>query len=147
MSLDSALSRVGVREAADTVERLIESYRSGHPATAPILSTMDDVLAYAGYRMPATFSAVAAALRQVALAVPDLDPATLLDLGGGTGAAAWAAVEQYPRLDRVVVVDQVDEALTLGRELAVPSRLHRIAEWRQSTLTEAELEPTDLVTL
>jgi ribosomal protein RSM22 (predicted rRNA methylase) len=108
---------------------------------------MDDVLAYAGYRMPATFSAVAAALRQVALAVPDLDPATLLDLGGGTGAAAWAALEQYPRLGRVLIVDQVDEALTLGRELAVPSRLHTIAEWRPAPLTEVELEPADLVTL
>jgi ribosomal protein RSM22 (predicted rRNA methylase) len=146
-SLDSTLSRVGLREAGETVERLIDAYRSGHPASAPILSTMDDVLAYAGYRMPATFSAVAAVLRQVALAAPDLDPHTLLDLGGGTGAAAWAALERYPRLSRVLVVDQVEAALTLGRELAVPSRLHAIAQWRSAGLTDADLEPADLVTL
>jgi ribosomal protein RSM22 (predicted rRNA methylase) len=146
-SLDTALSRVGVREATDTVERLIEAYRAGHAAATPILSTMDDALAYAGYRMPATFSAVAAALRQVAMAVPDLDPRTLVDLGGGTGAAAWAAVTQYPRLDRVLVLDQVSAALTLGRELAIPSRLHTIAEWRQSSFDAADLEPADLVTL
>jgi ribosomal protein RSM22 (predicted rRNA methylase) len=146
-SLDAALSRAGLREATDTVERLIEAYRSGQPAPAPILSTMDDALAYAGYRMPATFSAVAAALRQVAIAVPDLDPRTLVDLGGGTGAAAWAAVEQYPRLDRVLVLDQVSVALSLGRELAIPSRLHTIAEWRESSFDAADLEPADLVTL
>jgi ribosomal protein RSM22 (predicted rRNA methylase) len=146
-ALDSALAGVGVREAADTVERLIEAYRSGKPPATPILSTMDDVVAYAGYRMPATFSAVAAALRQLALAVPELDPRTLVDLGGGSGAAAWAAIEQYPRLQSVLVVDQVEPALTLGRQLAVPSRLHRVGQWRAAALTEGDIEPADLVTL
>jgi ribosomal protein RSM22 (predicted rRNA methylase) len=146
VSLDSALAGIGVREAAGTVERLIEVYRSGSPAAAPILSTMDEVLAYAGYRMPATYSAVRAALHQVGLAVPALVPRRQLDLGGGTGAAAWAAMEQFPSLTDVLVVDQAGPALNLGRDLAARSRLHR-AQWQPGELTSFEPEPADLVTL
>src|SRR5262245_8391487 len=124
MSLDSALSSVGVREAADTVERLIEAYRSGRPPTRPILSSVDDVVAYAGYRMPATYSAVFSALGQLRASDPEFAPRSQVDLGGGTGAAAWAAAEQFASLTRVTVVDQVEAALTVGRQLAVPSRLH-----------------------
>ncbi len=151
-SLDSALSGVGTRDAAETVERLIEAYRSGRPPARPILSSVDDVVAYAGYRMPATYSAVFSALGQLRAAVPQLAPRSQLDLGGGTGAAAWAAVEQFPQLDRVTIVDQVEAALTVGRQLAVPSRLHTIAQWREADLGEGDLgegdlERADLVTV
>lgn len=146
-SLDSALSGVGVREAAETVERLIEAYRSGRPPARPILSSVDDVVAYAGYRMPATYSAVFSALGQLRVALPDFAPLSQLDLGGGTGAAAWAAAEQFARLAHVTVVDQVEPALTVGRQLAVPSRLHTIAEWRVADLDDSDLGSADLVTL
>ncbi len=145
-ALDAALSRLATRDGASTVERLIGAYRSGRPASRPILSTMDDVLAYAGYRMPATCSAVLAALRQVSAAAPSFAPLTQLDLGGGTGAAAWAAVEQFATLSGVTVVDQVQLALDLGRELAAGSRLDR-ARWRTARLDDADLEPADLVTV
>jgi ribosomal protein RSM22 (predicted rRNA methylase) len=144
-SLDAALSRVGLRSAAETVERLIEAYRSDGPP--PTLSTMDSVLAYAGYRMPATYSAVRAALRQVATAVPGLDPRTQVDLGGGTGAAAWAALDQFPALSRVLVLDQSEAALELGRQLALPSRLHVVGQWQPAGLADLELAPADLITV
>jgi ribosomal protein RSM22 (predicted rRNA methylase) len=146
-SLETTLSGVSTRDAADTVERLIEAYRSGRPPARPILSSVDDVMAYAGYRMPATYSAVFSALAQLRAALPSLRPRSQLDLGGGTGAAAWAAAEQFTQLDRVTVVDQVEAALTVGRRLAVPSRLHTIADWRLTDLAEADLEPADLVTV
>src|SRR5215813_3839909 len=57
--------------------------RPGRVDTAPILSGPAEIAAYAAYRMPATYAAVRAALP----AGPT--PASLLDLGGGTGAAAW----------------------------------------------------------
>ncbi|MGI8802059.1 MAG: small ribosomal subunit Rsm22 family protein, partial [Solirubrobacteraceae bacterium] len=48
--------------------------------------------AYAAYRAPATYAAVAAALTQVRLLRPEWRPRTLLDLGAGPGVAAWAAL-------------------------------------------------------
>src|SRR5450432_3128584 len=75
------------------VEHLIETYRSGETPTTPILATEEQVLAYAAYRMPATYAVIQAALRHVHTAVPALQPRTLVDFGAGTGAAAWAAAD------------------------------------------------------
>lgn len=44
------------------------------------------------------------------------DISSVLDLGGGTGAAAWAALEQWPDA-QVTVLDRVGQALDLGRRL------------------------------
>ncbi len=145
-SLDGALAGVDLRAASGNVERLIEAYRSSGPGATPILSTVDDALAYAGYRMPATYAAARTALRHVASAVPGLAPRGLVDLGGGTGAAAWAAAEEFASLSTVVVIDKVGATLALGRELAARSSL-RGARWQQAGVVEAELAPADLVTL
>lgn len=53
-------------------------------------------------------------LRHSAFSLPEVS--TVTDLGGGTGAAAWAASEQWPGA-QVRVLDQVDETLQLGRRL------------------------------
>jgi ribosomal protein RSM22 (predicted rRNA methylase) len=99
------------------VEALSNRYRAGGPARYPILSTPAQVAAYGVYRMPATFAASASALRQVHLVGPQLHPDSVLDLGGGAGAATWAAAAVFPNLARATVVDQVPAGLDLGRQL------------------------------
>src|SRR4051812_9743684 len=96
-----------------SVAKLIEAYRSERVPTAPIMGSPTDVAAYAAYRMPATFAAVRKALESL-----DLAPETQLDLGGGTGAAAWAAAAVFDSLVDITVVDQVGGALMFGAELA-----------------------------
>jgi ribosomal protein RSM22 (predicted rRNA methylase) len=78
--------------------------------------------------MPATFSAVRASLSSFDLEFPH---ETLLDLGGGTGAAAWAAVDVLPQIREITVIDQVGDALELGAALAAesPSPALRSATW------------------
>ncbi len=127
------------------VGRLVAAYRSGETPGAPILSGEVEVAAYAAYRMPATYAAVRAALA----ALPSgYAPATLLDVGGGTGAAAWAAAEAYPSLAGVTVLDQVGAALRRGAALAAEHPLLRDATWRQAALVPTpELPAADLVTV
>lgn len=131
------LHDVAPARLADSVQRLIADYRSGKPAGEPLLRNMVDATAYAAYRMPATHAAVAAALRQL----PPLHPRSLVDLGGGTGAAAWAANDVYGPLT-TTVLDQVPEALKLGERIA---RGKAIA-WQQWRLGEA-VPAADLVTV
>jgi ribosomal protein RSM22 (predicted rRNA methylase) len=113
-ALDAVLQDVPPARLADSVRRLIGDYRGGAPATEPLLRNMVDATAYAAYRMPATHAAVAAALAQLPAG---LAPASLTDLGGGTGAAAWAARDVFGRIP-VTVLDQVPEALKLGERIA-----------------------------
>ncbi|SHL37687.1 Ribosomal protein RSM22 (predicted rRNA methylase) [Pseudonocardia thermophila] len=146
--LDAALAGFPPTRLSSGVQRLMSAYRSGGPASAPILRSDVDVAAYAAYRMPATFAAVRAALRQVAEAVPDWAPRSLSDVGGGTGAAAWAAVAAFPSLRAVTVLDQVAAALTFGRRLARHSAepALRGAAW-QRWRAGADVPAADLVTI
>jgi ribosomal protein RSM22 (predicted rRNA methylase) len=147
-ALDAGLAGTPARELTGAVDRLIARYRTPGAAAEPILAGPVDVLAYTAYRMPATFGAVVAALTQVAAAVPGFSPKSQLDIGGGAGAAAWAAAEVFPGLASLEVVDRVPAALDLGRRLAMEtSRTSlRSATWRLGAWP-TELPPADLVTI
>lgn len=161
------------KQAAGAVQRLIDSYRGTTPTSAPVLRGRPDVVAYAAYRMPATFGAASAALSALAARVPHWAPGGHLDLGGGTGAAVWAAARVWgdgaagadgaepeePR--RTTVLDWAEPALALGRELAVAAggaegaAALRGVRWRRRSLrsaapggeADAPLPEADLVTV
>ncbi|MFI9585675.1 small ribosomal subunit Rsm22 family protein [Streptomyces sp. NPDC052236] len=146
-------------QAAQAVERLIASYRGDTPTDAPVLRDRSDVVAYAAYRMPATFEAVRSALAALRAAAPEWAPATHTDIGGGTGAATWAVAEAWEGEaqeggsgggPRTIVLDWAEPALALGRELAGASGVPALAdvEWRRSRISAAiRIESTDLVTV
>ncbi|MET9294281.1 small ribosomal subunit Rsm22 family protein [Streptomyces sp. NPDC003077] len=133
-------------QAARAVDRLIENYRGRTPTDAPVLRDRADVVAYAAYRMPATFEAVHAALTAFAARLPDWSPASHVDIGGGTGAATWAAATVWPERG-TTVLDWAEPALELGRELAAG----RVTgtEWRRAVIGAGMTVPedTDLVTV
>lgn len=140
-ALDDAAPGVPRAALAASVERLIERYRRGGAASQPILSSHVEVLAYVLYRMPATLAACRNVLRQSAFRLPPIGSVT--DLGGGTGAAAWAAIAEWPDA-RVIVLDQVQDALALGRELREgEAGAVDFASWRAG----ATVPPADLVTV
>ncbi|RKN12256.1 rRNA methyltransferase [Streptomyces radicis] len=141
------------QERAERSEGAERAERGGPFAPAPVLRDRADAVAYAAYRMPATFEAVTAALRELAARLPGWAPTAHLDMGGGTGAAPWAAAEVWPGRDRrTVVVDRAGPALDLGRELATAGGLGGQVEWRQGRLGATaegapELPGADLVTV
>ncbi|WP_314172525.1 small ribosomal subunit Rsm22 family protein [Streptomyces winkii] len=141
------------RQAAGAVERLMDGYRAGGTSAVPVLRDRADVVAYAAYRMPATFAAVASALGAFTARTDEWRPGSHLDVGGGTGAAVWAAADVWDGTAapadagpeggsrRTTVLDRSEPALALGRELADASAEFtataalRAAEWRRFSLT------------
>jgi ribosomal protein RSM22 (predicted rRNA methylase) len=149
-ALDDELARHPVHRLTQSVDRLSTRYRQGDSATSPILTSDVDVAAYAGYRMPATYAAVHAVLAEAASRAPGFEPRTQVDVGGGTGAAVWAAADVWPSLARCTVVEQVAGAIGLGKRLAAGARrpVVRDAEWRRGLADPAGPAPeADLVTL
>ncbi|MGW2281633.1 small ribosomal subunit Rsm22 family protein [Streptomyces sp. NPDC001770] len=148
-ALAGLLDGLPPKQAAQAVDRLIASYRGTTPTDAPVLRDRADVVAYAAYRMPATFEAVRAALDALCEAAPDWRPATHTDVGGGTGAASWAVAGAWDGPE-TTVLDWAEPALALGRELAEAGGLPglRTARWQRARIGAAlELAPTDLVTV
>ncbi|MFD6904715.1 small ribosomal subunit Rsm22 family protein [Streptomyces sp. NPDC060077] len=147
-ALAGLLDGLPARQAAQAVERLIANYRGATPTEAPILRDRADVAAYAAYRMPATFEAVRSALEAFADAVPGWVPGDHTDIGGGTGAAAWAVSGTWAGERPVTVLDWAEPALALGRELAAANPALRQTRWHRSRIGSAlTIESTDLVTV
>ncbi|MEV5613068.1 small ribosomal subunit Rsm22 family protein [Streptomyces sp. NPDC052225] len=149
-ALAALLEGLPPSQATRAVDRLIANYRGTTPTDAPILRDRADVAAYAAYRMPATFEAVRSALDALADAAPDgWAPAGQLDIGGGTGAAVWAAHEVWPGQRPTTVLDWSEAALALGRELAAADAgLAESVRWEKSRIgTGQDPEATGLVTV
>ncbi|MFF7978918.1 small ribosomal subunit Rsm22 family protein [Streptomyces sp. NPDC007901] len=148
-TLSALLDGLPPKQAASAVERLIASYRGATPTDAPILRDRADVVAYAAYRMPATFEAVRSALDAFADAVPEgWVPGSHVDVGGGTGAATWAVTDTWVGTRPVTVLDWAEPALALGREIAAANPALRDAKWQRSRIGAAlTIESTDLVTV
>ncbi|MGW6248316.1 small ribosomal subunit Rsm22 family protein [Streptomyces roseolus] len=145
-ALAGVLGGLPPSQAAKSVERLIAHYRGTTPTDAPVLRDRADVVAYAAYRMPATFEAARGALDALRDAAPEWVPGTHTDIGGGTGAAGWAVADAWDgRPPRTTVLDWAEPALALGRELAGGVL---DAEWRRERIgTALRLDETDLVTV
>ncbi|MFC9846206.1 small ribosomal subunit Rsm22 family protein [Streptomyces sp. NPDC060223] len=147
-ALAGLLDGLPPKAAAQAVERLIANYRGRTPTHTPVLRDREDVVAYAAYRMPATFEAVRTALDAFADAAPGWAPDSHVDVGGGTGAATWAVNATWEGTRPVTVLDWAEPALALGRELAAANPELKAAEWHRSRIGAAlTIESTDLVTV
>ncbi|WP_424363033.1 small ribosomal subunit Rsm22 family protein [Methylocystis parvus] len=149
-AIAAQLERRPRKALAESAQRLSESYRARKPTTDAIRDETD-ALAYALTRMPATHAAVAAALERLAEEQPDFAPKSLLDVGCGLGAAAYAATAVWPGIGPVEMVDRSRAFLTLAGTLAAGSGVSPVAG---ATVTTADItrlpgtvEKADLVVL
>jgi ribosomal protein RSM22 (predicted rRNA methylase) len=142
--LTRALSGVPHHELRRRAAALSHRYRTEQIDDAtPGMSDALDALAYAVVRMPATFHAITAALAAVDRHV-DQTVTTHLDLGGGTGAAAWAALARWPDLAAVEIVERQEAAVRLGQQLAAGNDWG----WKTADLRHwSPPGPVDLVTI
>lgn len=145
-ALAYALSGVPHQELRRRVDALSCRYRNEQiDDTTRGMTDALDALAYAVVRMPATFRALHAALSAVERHV-DASIHSHLDLGGGTGAAAWATSARWPDVT-TEVVERQPAAVRLGRTLAAGNFT---ASWQWTTAdvrTWIPSEPVDLITI
>lgn len=94
-ALEALLEGVSRKDLAMRAAAMSAAYREGKSSGG--ITSAADALAYALARMPATFAVNAVVLARLAEVWPGFAPATLLDVGAGTGAAGWAAREHWPQ--------------------------------------------------
>lgn len=134
-ALDALLDGMSRKDLAARAGVLSAAYRAGRSSGG--IAGEADALAYACTRMPATFAVNAAVLDRLVEVWPDFTPATLLDVGAGTGAASWAARERWP--DATVTMLDANAPLR-----ALAARLMPQAAILAGDLTAAK-PPADLV--
>jgi ribosomal protein RSM22 (predicted rRNA methylase) len=82
--------------------------------------------------------------------VPGLSVQSLLDIGAGPGTTMWSAVELFPFLSSITLLEQDPRWITLGKHLASEAEHPAIKEahWRQEKVTkDSHFEPHDLIVL
>lgn len=151
-AIEAALAGQHGAELSAGVQRLMTAYRSGSYTARPLLSSGRDAAAYAAYRMPATAAAMGAAVTRLRQALPGWAPASLADLGAGTGGAAWAAVIALPSIRAVTLYEQAGAAISLGQAIFATAQADalRQATWQRWRLPAggepAAVAAADLVT-
>jgi ribosomal protein RSM22 (predicted rRNA methylase) len=132
-AIDAIASQFPTPGLTAAARRLSDAYRKdgGYRIDSPI-----EAAAYAASRMPATFSAISAAFREI-----DFQVDSILDLGGGTGAAAWAARSVFGDQVRVTVVEPNEHLRKIGEKLQCDK-----VDWRGGNYRNLSgLAPHDLV--
>jgi ribosomal protein RSM22 (predicted rRNA methylase) len=133
--IDELIRGIDSRELERSARNLSETYRAGGRTASRPARSAGDVAAYLATRAPATYAAVAEVFRQICLARPGWAPATVLDLGAGPGIASWAAVEAWPEIAQVTLVEVEPEMVRVGKALAARGR----EALRQATWTAADV--------
>lgn len=136
-------------ELGKASERLTTRYRAELRDGQMHLNSKIAALAYMAARFPATFATVTAALKFTFEIMPDFSPKSQLDVGAGPATALLAASEVFPSIEQATLVEQSDEIMEVGKNLA-SQVLEFSPVWKNANIKDIamlDLEKADLVTL
>jgi ribosomal protein RSM22 (predicted rRNA methylase) len=151
-AVDRALSGRRAGDLAAVAAALSERYREERRDGRLHVTNDDDALAYLTVRLPATYAAVRASFAAINQARPDFAPKTALDIGAGPGTALWAALDCWPALADVILIEASPAFRACGEALSRETPVPRVA-WRTADVATDAIEdsidaaPRDLVTL
>ena len=151
-AVDRALSGRRAGDLAAVAAALSKRYREERHDGRLHVTNDDDALAYLTVRLPATYAAVRASFAAINQARPDFAPKTALDIGAGPGTALWAALDCWPPLADVILIEASPAFRACGEALSRETPVPRVA-WRTADVATDAIEdsidaaPRDLVTL
>jgi ribosomal protein RSM22 (predicted rRNA methylase) len=138
-AIEDRAGEVGPASLKRAAAEMSDAYRAGK--TPPRIAGAERTAAYLVTRMPATYAAARAVLRETHRLLGGREISSVLDIGAGSGAAALAALEEYPAA-AVTLIDRDRALLDAAREWLPQARVLADDATRTSTLV-----PHDLVIL
>lgn len=96
---------------------LSDRYQNQSGSGKSLLSGDLEAAVYANVRMPATFGAASRAMEYAAECCDTEDIVSLLDVGAGSGAATWAAVNVIDGIEQVTCLEREDAMRRIGEKL------------------------------
>lgn len=127
---------MGIAALKRAAQAISCSYREGCATALAGLAPEERVAAYLATRMPATYAAAVAVLREL----QHHPVASILDIGAGAGAATLAASRWFPGLDSITLVERDTALLDAAREFLPHAEIQR-----ENFLHIAKFAPHDLV--
>lgn len=115
-AIEDAAQGYSIAELRQISDLTTAKYRAEKASGERLVTDECQATAYAIARMPATYAAICAAFGSAAQLMPDLKIDSMLDVGAGTGAAAWAAINFF-RPVRIDCVEREPAMIDLGKRL------------------------------
>ena len=114
--IDNLTADFSPNDIAERAEKILQNYIK-RKASRSVIVEGADVAAYLTTRGPATYAACVAAFSALAKRAPGFAPLSVLDIGAGPGTASWAAIQQWPNIESVAMIDESEEMLRAARTL------------------------------
>ena len=111
-NLEKLLEGVDLKALTRSSEALTRLYHENKPARA---LSLEQCLAYAVVRMPATYTVQQHVLQRVERSLKAIR--SVLDIGCGPGGFAWSCLPFLPQLEELTLWDRNADFLNLARDL------------------------------
>ncbi len=147
-AIDLQMEALPASAIARAAAELSHAYNAAQFSIPPV-ETGAHRLAYLQVRMPATYAACRHVFAKLREQLPDFQPRSLLDLGAGPGTASWAAVDAFPTLANINLVERDAELVRVGQELVSQASHPALKDstWLNADLRTFSPPPHDLVVL
>lgn len=134
-AIDCELAPLSPDKLREACFDLTQRYTQGH-----FIETQLHRQAYMAARLPATYGASRQVFRRIESL---LNPVTsLLDLGAGMGALAWAAMDAMPNLKQISLFERDLEMLRMGQHLTQNKLDPLEISWCRDDIVQATSFPT-----
>lgn len=146
LAIEELATRLPQQALVQAVAELSNNYRIRTATSQRFITHEAHRIAYLATRMPATFAALVAVLREVKTRLPGEPIATILDLGAGPGTAMWAARQVFAEFAKITLVERDANLIQLGQWCATKAPPARQTEWLNTDLgTLTNLPTSDLI--
>lgn len=145
-SISALLAKFEMKKIQKAAQELSLRYREKQNKNIKFIQSKEEAIAYLCMRFPATFAANYKVYSQLASCVDVASIHSLLDLGSGSGASVFAALEMLPSLEKVECVEQDAFLIDLGKNLLKESKSKIKNSWTCDSFTNpSQAQPADLV--
>lgn len=143
--IENEAQKIKTSSLSAAATAISEKYRNEKGDGSRIVTDRAETAAYAAVRMPATFGAVSAAL-SYAKECADTEICSLIDVGAGTGAAAWAFTEVFDEAERAICLEREASMSSFGRYLMEEGGFPAEYLWKEFDIASDEItDKADLV--
>ncbi len=148
-TLENCASAFQRSELEHASRQISERYRRLEKADTMLgIASASEAMAYGATRLPATYSAASKAMLALKHALSDFSPTSVLDVGAGPATAVFAALEHWPEINSLHLIELNTHLLSLGKQLLLTCHPTLEFTWQQAeitTLALSEKQQHDLV--
>lgn len=144
-AIENETQGVKATELKGLAQNLSKKYMTEKRNGQTLLSEEQEALAYSIMRMPATFGAVATALKNTLNIAVNCKIETILDIGAGTGAGAWA-VNELINARKITCIERENVMRKIGQALMKYNNEMEKVEWLDQDITNCQtIKGADLI--